>query len=227
MKHFKHLLFTTGLFISSLMMGQTHQLDVGIEGGIGLSSLRGEGLIVDFDSRMGFSTGVSIQYHLNESFALKTSVLYERKGSKLEDVMFKNDVDDPHGVLSDWYEELNYITVPILAKYSFGGQKNFYVNAGPFVSYLLDAYTVIKPDHTLPRVEVENTEFHNRTDFGLAAGIGGQINLNENIVLSVELRNNLGFATVKDEGEFKTNSTNIMFGVAYSLLGKNNTDDME
>jgi hypothetical protein len=67
---------------------------------------------------------------------------------------------------------------------------------------------------------VETTNLNNKTDFGLAIGLGKTIEINEKNSLFIEIRENLGLTNtsknkVWGNGEAKTNSLNLILG--YSL----------
>lgn len=110
-----------------------------------------------------------------------------------------------------------------MARYSLGQGKNFFVNAGPYLGILLKHEQVYDAVNQLPEAKVDGTDDVQRIDYGFSVGLGGQVNLQDNLKLSLELRNNLGLYNVTKTpeviigGDAITNSTNILLGLSYLL----------
>jgi len=235
MRRIKLFFLSIGILCSTLLFGQSNTIELGVEGGGSLISLRGNGFVVDKNvTDVGVATGFSLLYHLNDHFSLKTNLFYERKGNEIKyfyhELPFtKNDI-----YIKDELEtqfKLDYLTLPVLIRYSLGNQKRFFVNAGGYVGYLLNAKGISK---ALPKVwsrkETDLTEKVSRLDFGFVVGIGGQINLTNTVMLSIELRNSLGLQNIgKEDNEnyeegliikkdgLSTNTTSMLIGLSYRL----------
>lgn len=246
MKNIKNVLLVGGILFSTLLLGQTNNIELGIEGGGSMVSLRGDGFLADENvNDIGFATGFSMLYHFNDHFSLKTNLFYERKGNKIE--YFYNEL--PYDDLVEIYikdeletkHQLDYLTLPVLARYSFGKQKNFFVNAGGYVGVLLKSAVI---SHNVPkhgRYESDITRRLSRMDFGLSTGIGGQINISNNLIMSMELRSNFGLQNIgKDDSEnynesngmliikkdgLSTNATSLLLGVSYRLSKSTKNDE--
>ena len=74
----------------------------------------------------------------------------------------------------------------------------------------------------VPRTELDLTDESKRYDFGISAGLGARIPINDMLAFKVEVRNNLGLVniispTIENERVVKTNSTNLLVGVTFGL----------
>jgi hypothetical protein len=65
--------------------------------------------------------------------------------------------------------------------------------------------------------ESNNTSSYNRLDVGISLGIGLQYPINEKLILSSEIRGNMGLANALPNGDLKVNSVNLLLGIAYRL----------
>jgi hypothetical protein len=198
-------------------LGQ-NKIEIGAEGGPSLAFLRGNELIKKYHSSIiGFSGGVTFQYNLDKTISLRTNLSYERKGCAIKDLpmMFSSN--------KTFHYRLNYITMPILVRASFGKKTHFFVNAGPYFGYL--AQTIIEISNDIGEkeklVDTDNP-YLKKWDFGISAGLGVAIPLGEKIALSFEIRNNLGLYDINnsafsDDRAVKNNSTNLLVGLAYQI----------
>ena len=146
------LMVTTGIF--------AQDFHYGIKGGVNLAV---QSQLADYydnsDIRTGLSAGVYGNLAFENGFALQTEVNYEQKGGKTDNINLNYD----------------YISVPVLAKYSLGKSDRtalkFNINAGPYASFLLNAETETDVDGTENTVdmkdETENFEFGVITGFGM------------------------------------------------------------
>jgi len=71
-------------------------------------------------------------------------------------------------------------------------------------------------------LEKDNTDNFERLDFGIATGLGVNFPIRNNIFMSLEVRNNLGLSNISslpvgNDGKIKTNSTNLLIGIAYKF----------
>ena len=99
----------------------------------------------------------SMDYYFSNSWSVKTKLIYDRKGWD------NGFIEDDFGSYITDYN-LDYLTVPVLASWHFGNNKNWFLEFGPYVGFLLNAEEV--------RFGTDVTDSFNSTDFGLALGIG-------------------------------------------------------
>lgn len=109
------------------------------------------------------------------------------------------------------------------ARFSFGNQFKLFINAGPYVGYLMKVTSVTDENDIVPHSELDLTAESYKYDFGISAGLGARIPINEKMAFKVEVRNNLGLVntlsapTEEEGGSVKTNSTNLLLGVTFIL----------
>jgi hypothetical protein len=198
-----------------------NKIEIGVEGGPNLGFQRGNELIKKYRSSIvGFSGGVSFQYNFEKNISLRTGLSYEQKGGALKNypVLFFSD-----GIRRNVRIcfRFNYLTVPVLVRASFGEKRHFFVNAGPYFSYLLEEVVTFSGAGTSKeRYTFNRTD--GKWDMGVSAGLGAFIPLGEKLVLTLELRNNLGLyninsAPVYGDETIKNNSTNLLIGLAYRI----------
>lgn len=218
MKYFKQIGLGLLFFTSTFIFGQESKITFGFEGGLGVRSLYGFNAAENSETTLGYAGGVFFQYNINAKFSLRTNVFFERKGNSRE-VLISN-IQDSGGVLgtTNLYQNFDFLTIPLLIKYSFSPNNRFYINSGPFFGFLLK--------HSLTENTTDffqsNTEDFKTLDFGWSNGLGLNFPINEHILLSLEVRNNLGLihigkqAVINNE-RIKTNSTNLLMGLGYKL----------
>jgi hypothetical protein len=191
------------LLISIQTYSQSNKFEVGFNLGGGISEFRGTSSEESLTSAL--SMGLQFQYNLSELFSIHSNILYETKGAKLLNYAWQcTNCPKNEAII-----QLEYITVPILARFNFGTKSKLFVNAGPYVGYLFN-YDWID----------------NQVDIGLTTGIGGQIPLNKRLVLSLEFRNNFGLVPLTSVNTDLINNryNNSLFGligIAYRIAPNN------
>ena len=213
------------LFCSETSLGQTNKFDIGLENGPSLRSLWGDDLVENStDPTIGFSTGQTFQYNFPKLISIRTNVTYERKGafSKLQ---LTDVAGNPIKEIT-FYINLDYLTMPLLIRLTFGNKIKFFVNIGPYFSYLINQTFDTSAFNLFPIFISDNTDSFKRFDMGLSSGLGGGLPINDNFLLTLEIRNNLGFYNVSNvpidnNGSILTNSTNLLIGIAYRFGTRN------
>lgn len=196
---------------------QQSKMDMGVDAGVGLSSLRGNPIIKEYlDPRFCYSAGLFVNYNINKVVALKSGVYSDLKGSSS-----KVTITDMYGNSSDWTfnQNFHYLTIPLLAKLSFGEKVRFFANTGPFLSYLLKS-EFQRTEYMNPGSDRETTQYSKRIDAGLVFGLGVSRSFKERFTLSLEARDNLGLADINKSGsnKAKTNTLNFLLGFGWRML---------
>nr|MBP6411445.1 outer membrane beta-barrel protein [Pseudarcicella sp.] len=113
----------------------------------------------------------------------------------------------------------DYLVLPIMLKYNFSNKNSFYVNAGPFIGFLLKSNLTndLEKINNLKYNPVSTTHLHNKTDFGISIGLGKTFSINKKNAIFIEFRENLGLTNTSNfkvwgNGELKTNSLNFVIG---------------
>ncbi|MEN9742212.1 MAG: hypothetical protein RLZZ65_17 [Bacteroidota bacterium] len=208
------------LLLASTANAQSNKLQLGIQACPSLISLHGNEMVNQAtQTGLGFSAGITAEFRLTQKFTLQTSLGVDRKGA-----LSKGFVSDTLGnTIGDYknHVQFDYIVLPVLLRYHFGKQQQFFVNAGPYLGYLFRQNNKVKSD-LFQDYSYSDQAYFKQLDAGVTAGIGMNIPLNEELVLSVECRDNLGISNISklpvvDGGKNQTNSINFLVGLHYQL----------
>ena len=129
------LCLSAGIPVHAQLQDQRHNLAIGINGGVNLSSVSFEPSIKEKTS-LTPSFGVTIRYiserYLKMFCGIQAEINYSQRG-------WKENIDDGTG---DTYQRsMNYVEVPLMAHLAFGKDKGygarFVLNLGPQIGYLL------------------------------------------------------------------------------------------
>ena len=171
------LMVTTGIF--------AQDFHYGVKGGVNMAV---QSQLADYydnsDIRTGLSAGVFGNMSFDNGFALQTEVNYEQKGGKTDNITTTYD----------------YISVPVLAKYSMGTSDRtalkFNINAGPYASFLVNAENEIDTDGIKNTVDMkDNTE---NIEFGVITGFGMEYPVGDNSLI-FDIRLGLGLTAFDKE----------------------------
>lgn len=216
----KKIIFTVCLaaLISNSIFSQ--KIRLGFNGAVTYSSFRGNPQIETFDAGFDYLVGVSFEYQLKDRLSLIANINYDRKSATTE--LYTEIIENPDdpGFYGDIKIKYNnqFISVPILIKYDFGTNNSFYVNGGPFFSYLLKSQLSNDYDSTTDDI----TDNFKTLDFGLTFGIGKTFKLKNKREITVEIRENLGLTNISsvqmvDDGSIKTNSLNLICNYSFGF----------
>nr|WP_294862666.1 porin family protein [uncultured Fluviicola sp.] len=210
--------------ITSLNAQSLNRYDWGIEGGPNLSTFKDQ---PRFDARvkMFFSGGVCFQYNSRKIFSLRMGLSYQKKGYQ-EEVKDKGSSGIVYSSI-DMTFNYHYLTLPILARATFGKKVKFFINAGPYASYLLAQRVTSKISQAVPVQAYNNKNFNGIKDWdlGITGGVGIAIPL-KSWLISLEIRNYYGIlnTSIRNSNgsnggkiENYTNTTDLNIGVAYRL----------
>jgi hypothetical protein len=203
------------------LRAQNSMFDLGLEGGPNLSTVLVNSTLFDFDPEPAVfgSGGFIFQYNCKNFLSFKTGISYQRKGFQLTDTPYTNASGDQIG-MGETSTRLDYLTFPVLVKASFGKKVNFFINAGPYIGYLLKKTDRTKYNGSSNTFTDDlSTNGLNRWDFGIAGGIGVAIPIRTYWVISAEVRNYSGILDIatSSKTQWRTNTTDLRVGVAYKL----------
>lgn len=131
----------------------------------------------DFESITNFRGGLIGEYYFNDTWSLRSGLVYDALGA-----------ENVNGNLT-----LNYLHVPINANWHFGSDKNWYLNFGPALGFLLDATS--EPNEG-PEQDIKDTI--KGLDFGLSVGIGYKYEVSEGIMLFADVQGFRSFIDFND-----------------------------
>lgn len=199
---------------------QTGNIELGVQGGISLISLRGNDFIDDYNSpTMGFSGGLFAQYNFTERVALRIDPGFERKGSIYDWIGTDAEGNEVVKVTTSYI--LDYLTVPVLVRTTLSKKYKIFVDAGPYIAFLLDHKILTHVDGVFNN-ESEIPYGYTDLDFGITVGTGISAPLGERLHLSIAIRNSLGLAdigqgAISNDWDTRTNATNLLIVIAYGI----------
>ena len=235
--------------LSGLLMGQTNSF--GVYGGISIPNLKASGdneFTKDYESRQAATFGIFGDFGITKSFSIKAIISYAGQGGKRSGMQpvpaaaIPPQFPVPPGVtLYGSFENesvLNYLEIPVLAKLEGGSKLRYYINAGPYVGFMLNATQKvngstaffldkngtqpISPVQTFNE-EAEIKDELNTVNFGLTGGGGIKYMFNANHALLLDARGAFGLTTLQKDvtfGESKTGALFLTLGYSYSIGGK-------
>jgi hypothetical protein len=156
-------------FLSFFLISQVNlaQIKIGAKAGYSVGRITDNSDNIytkDYQSSSGVDIGILVEFPVSELFSLQTEVIYTQRGgdraghqpiptNALEDLgsvdqlnymlslQGKAPVSDLNPLYGNFNNiaELNYLEIPILGKLGWGKTWRFYVEAGPYVGFLLNS----------------------------------------------------------------------------------------
>ena len=170
--------------------------EYGFNVGLNLSTVT-SGTNNNSDSRVGFNAGAFGDYFFSDRWSIKAKLTYDQKG--WNSGYFINEDDS---FLTDYH--FDYLTVPVMANWHFGKKRNWYLNFGPYVGFLMSAKE--------SRFGIDIKELTQSIDAGLALGIGVKIPVSDKIKIVLESDGQSGLTDI-----FKNNTGNSIRNSRSSL----------
>lgn len=200
-------MLTTGGFLHAQQKGD---VEASVNFGLNFSNITDidyYGFGYQTNTRMSYNIGASAEYYFSNNWGIKAKLIYDRKGWA-DDIFYFEDTDEEF--ITDY--ALNYVTIPIMANFHFGRQRDWYVNFGPYLGFLTSAEAVD------PNVDV--SDFINNEDFGFAYGIGYKFLLNKNLKMFFEFEGQSGINDIFEDdlsGRVLNNRFSLNTGLLFLL----------
>jgi hypothetical protein len=213
---------------SASLFSQKGSWGAGIEGGPGLSFIYGsESIYSQSKFSLSGAAGIFGEYGFARNFSAKVALHYERISTRTDNYS----AILPQGGMLQY--NLDYLSFPLLVKWSFGNRIRFFVNAGPCISLLLQESLWYLPENGNKSKVANETGAYYPVNLAVTAGCGVAIPVGKKLSVTLELRDNLGVlnirSTVSDfeqnsyfpmtEMKGYTNSTLLLVGVSYRFGG--------
>jgi len=127
---------------------------LGTKGGVSIPSLsqKEDNIFAkDFNSRLTVEAAIIAEFSINDHLSIQPELIYAIRGGKREGLqpLIGNQIPAelsallPDGVIPyanfENVSNPNYLEIPILIKYGWGETWRFYVNAGPYFGFLVNA----------------------------------------------------------------------------------------
>lgn len=188
----------------SAMAQQKGTIEYGLNVGYNSATVSTEDDTADYGD--GFNIGFSADYYFSNRWSIKGKLIYDQKGW---DRGFIENLNT--GATYKTNFNLDYITIPVMANWHFAKKRNWYLNFGPYVGFLMSAKET--------KFDMDVKDGFNNTDFGLGIGVGVKIPVSDKLKISLEYETQSGLTDVfKDSNEPITNSRwSLNFGVNFLL----------
>ena len=149
---------------------------VGIRGGSGIPDLHDNGgneMSAGYSSRVAPTFGGFVEYGFTPTFSVQAEFSFVGQGGRRDGLQPLLDAPGlPPGRYYANFKntaKLNYLEIPVLAKYHFGGAQHLFVGAGPYVGFLLSAQSVTHGTSPI------YTDAQGRSPLLLPLGPGGEL----------------------------------------------------
>ena len=257
----KKIIVTSFALVCSLVMTMAQSISekgasdftLGAFVGLNIPQLTGGGgnpLSANWSSRQGEAYGLTFTWNTGSRFAWRADVLYSSEGGQrngmqaLAAASFNPLAPAGTYLYAKYNNEsiLNYLEVPVLAKYSFllSRSSRFYVDFGPYVGFLLNAKqktsgsSIVYADAAgTQAVSVNPTtgdaiavsfdastnikDQINKVNLGLTGGIGFTQNVGFGVVV-LDVRGAYGLKTIQHDPENGSNHIgNLLVSLGYSI----------
>ncbi|MEI7595017.1 MAG: porin family protein [Bacteroidota bacterium] len=227
-KKLLELLTVAFILFCNFANAQNKTTEIGISGSPSITTIfgtRGKAIT-------GYSGGIILQQNLNKRLSIHTNLSYERKGfskyGHYQDVGYH-----PYGYgFHTAVNQFDYLSTAILLRANTGNKLKFFVNAGPFISYLIKASSNVLYEGSASKESLVQTKNVMRFDYGGTLGLGLSVPIKSKLAISCELRENFGIQNISADanknstgynlgGNITTNSINLLFAITYKI-SKNN-----
>lgn len=152
----------------------------------------------------GIQLGIYANYFFNNRWSLRSGLSYQKMGTEGIDFLIFTD---------DYSERTNYITLPLTANYHFGTRRNWYINYGISVGFLIDAEANYNDGNGF--VDINNLA--NSIQIGLNSGIGYKFNVSPKLIMLVENANLIGLTDSTSEGNRKNFYISFNIGAVFKI----------
>jgi opacity protein-like surface antigen len=169
------------------------------------------------NATIGFYTGLTAQFAINDRFSFVSGVGFERKGGVTK--IFWTDFNaTPLGPYPSYFN-YDYLVFPAMLRADFGRKKQYFVNGGLYFGYLLAAKINVESPNSTIKVNDGNID---KYDYGVSIGGGTRVQIAKNLSMPIEIRSNHGFVNVNNvplanNGKIRTNAINLIVGLSYNF----------
>jgi len=263
MKKLKKFLLISLVLVATTNYAQTNKY--GIRAGVGIPNLKSTDNNIyskDYESVTGFDGSLFADFGITEEFSIKAELGFLRKGGERNGMQpipaallppALSDLLPPGQTVWATFDNkavFSYIEIPVLAKYewSLGETWGVYVNAGPYIDFMINPKQKTKGESiiyfdeagTIPLthpLDPTNTpiggDFTATTDiskdlatidFGAMYGIGVTAAISEHSELLFDVRGSYGFLPLQNDkdtyGTVHMGSLSFALGYAYTFPSK-------
>ena len=182
---------------------------------------------IKYNPDVRYAAEFMFQYRFTNIIGLRTGLGYENKGARINYVSL---VDQSGNDISNGKVQFHqhYLTLPVLAEFTFGKKVQPFVNAGIYLGVLLNSKTVFRYGDNKTSDNITNDK--QRIDVGVMASAGIKVPVKKSCFFVFEIRNNIGLLNVYKNNfpgseRYKTRNYSTSFNVGFSYrFSKNEAD---
>jgi hypothetical protein len=223
---------------------------VGLHGGLSIPDLsggNGNQLSTGYTSRLAANFGLQSEWHIYNRFSIEVELNYAGQGGQRNGIQpitnlpssLAAEVPPGDYLYANFKNKavLNYLELPVMARFSWGRTLIFYANGGPYVGYLLHAEEKTKGTSTIyqdtkgdpltiqgypvpPQDFTANTDVTSsikRFNVGATGGVGLALPLAARDKVFFDARFEYGFINIQKSSADGTNNTgNVLLSLGYS-----------
>ena len=182
-KIFTTIIIVLGVYTASFAQQKKGDVELGINAGLNSSTVTSDNY-ANSSYRTSFNFGVAADFYFSNRWSLKGKLIYDQKG-------WNDGYTSYNGSIIKSNYPVNYLTVPVMANWHFGRTRNWYLNFGPYVGFLIDAKETAYNTNLKPLLS--------STDLGIALGIGVKIPLSDKVKLNLEYEGQAGVTDLSKE----------------------------
>jgi outer membrane protein W len=170
-------------------------VSIGPKIGANLTSLHGD--VSNQTLQPGLSAGAILTYSVVNTFGISVEALYSQKGAKFENALVPGSATQR----MNFNRRLNYVEVPLLARYFLNKDGDFRPNVfvGPNFGFKLNAKDVNRSmvgGTAQPDTEISSVI--NPVDVGITGGIGLNLRLQSAMRVLLDVRYTYGISNITD-----------------------------
>jgi hypothetical protein len=165
-------LIITAALLSTALFAQ-HSANLGLKGGLNLSSTKNVTAEDETDTKIGFYGGLLAHIHLAPEWAVQPEIVFSRQGTEY--------AFSTGGQTNEAKINLDYLNIPVVVQYMFNN--GFRIETGPQVGFLLntDAEINDQPSTFVTKRDFKNVDLSWAFGLGYLSksgiGVGGRYNL--------------------------------------------------
>jgi hypothetical protein len=227
--------FAAAMCCSAVATVHAAGLSFGAHAGSSIPNLRDNGgsdLSSGYTSRVAPFAGAFAEKSYTPAFSVRAELNYAAQGGKRQGMQPIQDTSQfpvpPGTTLYASFKtvaKLDYLEIPVLARYHFGFAPGLFVNGGPYVGLLLSAKTetsgssqvFLDPQGQQPAdpnvysfdATTDNKSDLNTFNWGAQAGVGYTHALGSGVA-SLEVRGGLGLMNIQKDSANGENSTGVL-----------------
>ncbi len=214
----KKLVCSVLLCLSLSTFGQIKKKSIGFKIGVNISTVVGENLLDEVESKGGLNLGVLYEIPFTEKFSIQPEVNYSSQGGKLVLDGFINSFGSEPNYHQVSKNYLKYINIPVMLKYCMN--EAFSLCLGPQLGILIsakneteDTYSSFgeEPSVTKETFEKDVKGLYNDIDFGLNFGLGYEFKKH----YLLDARYNLGLTSINALGNGSIRNSVFQISAGY------------